>query len=98
MKFAQKVVLHCPVGYCQSLDAMVERFLADGVKFVGVVGVDCGRVEDIVDALVVGDGSDATRFILTSSHPGETVADVVEFARHLLTVGDGEAQVVTLGG
>ena len=97
MPFAPKVVLHCPHGYRMELDALVEQFLADGVKFVGVVGTDCALIEDIIDELIVGDASDATRFILTSSHPGETVEEVVDFARAVSTAGDGEAQVVALG-
>jgi hypothetical protein len=97
MKYAPKVVLHCPLGYRMGLDSMVERFIADDVKFVGVVGTDCGQVENLIDELVVGDGTDPTRFILTSSHPGESIADVVDFARLISDAGDGEAQVVELG-
>ena len=41
MKYAPKVVLHCPAGYRMKLDSLVEQFLACGVKFVGVVGEDC---------------------------------------------------------
>jgi len=96
MKYSQKVVLHCPVGYRMVLDALVEQFVADGVKFVGVVGQDCNLIEDIIDELVVGDGTDPTRFLLTSSHPGESIEDVVEFARCVSSAGDGEPQVVTL--
>ena len=98
MEYAPKVVLHCQAGYRMELDSLVERFLASGVKFVGVVGEDCEQVEDIIDELVVGDGSNLSRFILTSAHPGETVADVVEFARGISSAGDGEAQVVVLHG
>jgi len=96
MTYARNIVLHCPGGYRMELDALVEQFLADGVKFVGVVGVDCEKVEDIVDELVVGDGSEPGRFILTSSHPGETVDDVIEFARQVSEDGNGAVQVVTL--
>jgi len=96
MTYPKKVVLHCPAGYRFGLDSMVERFLADGVEFVAVVGQDCETVEDIIDELVVGDGADPTRFILTSSHPEQSIADVVEFARNVSTAGDEEAQVVTL--
>ncbi len=96
MAFSKKIVLHCPGGYRMELDELVEQFLADGVRFVGVVGTDCGLVEDIVDELVVGDGSDPARFILTSSHPGESVEDVLEFARQITEGGEGAAQIVTL--
>jgi hypothetical protein len=78
------------------LDALVEQFLADGVAFVGVVGDDCSRVEDIVDELVVSDGSDERRFILTSSHPGQTVDEALEFARSLSEDYAGEIQLVEL--
>jgi len=96
MPFVAKVVLHCPTGYHFTLDQLVEQFISDGVKFVGVVGHDCQRVEDIIDELVVGDGDDPDRFLLTSSHPGETVADVVEFARLLFVEDATEAQVIEL--
>ena len=75
---------------------MVEQFVADGVKFVGVVGADCSRVEDIIDELVVGDGSDDRRFILTSSHPGKSIEEAVKFARDLSEEYAGEPQIVEL--
>jgi len=78
------------------LDSMVEQFLADGVAFVGVVGEDCSRVEDIIDELVVGDGTDDGRYILTSSHAGETIDDALEFARSLSNEYAGEVQLVEL--
>ncbi len=95
MRYGRKIVLHCPTGYKLELDAMVEQFINDGVAFVGVVGNDCSRVEDIVDELV-GDGSDQNRFILTSSHEGESLAEAVEFAESLRGEYDGQAQVVVL--
>lgn len=98
MEYAPKVVLHCPAGYRMELESLVEQFLACGVQFVGVVGEDCELVEDLIDELVVGDGTDSSRFILTSAHPGESVADVVEFARSIAGAGEGEAQVVVLRG
>ena len=63
------------------LDELVEQFQANGVKLVGVVGTDCTLVEDIIDELIVGDGGDTTRFILMSSHPGESVEELVDEAR-----------------
>jgi len=72
----------------------VEAFLRDGVKFVGVVGVDAAHVEDLIDELVVGDGSDNERFILTSSHEHESLDEAVQFARNLTGEYAGEVQVV----
>jgi hypothetical protein len=57
MAFARKIGLNCPRGYDSQLDGLVEDFIRDGVVFVGVVGTDCERIEDIIDELVAGDGS-----------------------------------------
>jgi len=68
--------------------------LKDGVKFVGVVGKDAARIEDLVDEVVVGDGSDASRFLLTACHEGETLEDALEFARSLSSEYGEGLQVV----
>lgn len=96
MAYSKKIVLNCPHGATLSLEGLVEDFLQQGVLFVAVVGPECSRVEDLIDELVVGDGSNV-RSMLTSSHPGESVADAIAFAR-LLTgeyAGD-DVQVVEL--
>ena len=96
MPYPPRVVLHSLRGYRMELDAMVEEFLRDGVKLVAVVGQDCQRVEDIIDELVVGRGDNDSRFLLTSSHPGESVEDAVAFAQSLSEEYAGEASVVSL--
>ena len=95
MPHAKKIVLHCPRGYEPALDALVEEFVRDGVTFVGVVGPDCAKVEDIIDELVVGDGSRDYE-LLTSSHPEETLDQAVAFAQSLTGDFKGEVQVVEL--
>jgi hypothetical protein len=96
MAYARKIVLHCPTGYELRLDALVEEFIRDGVAFVGVVGRDCSRVEDIIDELVVGDGS-REYSLLTASHPGESIEEALAFARSLsLELEGAEVQVVEL--
>jgi len=83
MGYSKKIVLNCPRGYQKELDCLVEDFISDGVIFVGVVGEDCSRIEDIIDELVVGDGMHEERSILTSSHAGESVEEALEFANSL---------------
>jgi hypothetical protein len=94
MHFAPKIVLLCLPGCEGRLDTLVEQLLAGGVKSVSVVGDDCERIECIIDELVVGNGSDPGRFLLTSSHPGKSVAEAVSFARSLTLEYAGEVQVV----
>lgn len=93
MPFTSKVVLHSKSGYRPELDALVRQFIEAGVKFVGVVGVDSSRIEDIIDGLCVGNGSNPY-FMLTSSHEGETVAEAVTFAETLTEEYAGAVQVV----
>ncbi len=69
-----------------AVDRLVDELMHDGVIFVGVVGPDCTRIEDIVDELEVGDRTREPYSLLTSSHPNKTVADALEFANSL--VGD----------
>jgi len=67
--------------------------MRDGVTFVAVAGNDASLIEDIIDEVCV---SDATRpyDMLTSSHPGESLAAVVEFAKSLSLEFAGPVQVV----
>lgn len=96
MPYLQKIVLHCPAGYRSELDEMVEQFISDGVRFAGVVGTDCALVEDIIDEIVVGDGTKPSRFLLTSSHPSVSLEHAIEFTRSLSDEFSGEVQVVEL--
>ena len=95
LSYAQKVIIHSKSGANKALEALVEQFISDGVRFVAVAGKDCELIEDIIDEIVVGDGSDNMRFILTSSHPGESLEEVMQFAR-IVTQGTGEPQLVEL--
>jgi hypothetical protein len=94
MAYQSKVVLHCAAGEPKGLDVLVETFLRVGVKFVGVVGKDAARIEDIIDEIVVGDGSDGSRFLLTSSHEHETLEEALEFARMLTGEYAGDVQLI----
>ncbi|HEY1708656.1 MAG TPA: hypothetical protein VGG10_10365 [Rhizomicrobium sp.] len=74
----------------------MENCISDGVIFIGVVGKDCSRIEDVIDEIVVGDGSDDARDILTSSHPDESLESAVAFARSLTGGFAGEVEIVEL--
>ena len=80
MSYASRVILQLPISNEDLLDAFVEQCLRDNVALIAVVGEGAARIEDIIDELVVGDGSDDTRFVTTTSHLNETVEEVLEFA------------------
>lgn len=93
MPHPKKIVLHCRNGYEPHIGTLVEEFIRDGVIFVGVVGTDCAKVEDIIDELVVGLG-DRDYDLLTSSHPDESVEAAIRFADSLTGKYEGESHIV----
>jgi len=80
MPFASRLVLHVPVSDETLLHDFVEQCLKDRVSLVAVFGPGCRRIEDVIDEIVVGDGSDEDRYLTTSSHEGDTLEDVLSFA------------------
>jgi hypothetical protein len=78
MPYAPKIVLHTPLADPAKLGSFVEACVADGVV-LAVLGSDSDKVEDLIDELVVGDASDETRFVMTSSHPNGSLDEVLEF-------------------
>ena len=79
---ARKLILHAPVSDERLIKPFVERALRDNVALIAIVGQGCVHLEDIIDDVIVGEGSAPGRFICTTSHPGEPFADVLNLARH----------------
>ena len=97
MAYAPKIVLCVPIKDSNALEPFVEDCLRDRVVLIAVVGEGCAHVEDLIDEIIVGDGLDDSRFIVTSSHPDESVEEALEFAESW-TCEDGRegVQKVTL--
>lgn len=74
-----KIVLDSETGYSDEHNELLLSILAQGYELLCVVGVDCEMWEEAMDELAVGDGSNS-RYITTTSHPEETVEDVIAFA------------------
>lgn len=96
MPFAKKLVLHCPNGMPAGMAELAAQFVVDGVKLVASIGPACREIEDIVDDAAIAAGSPERNFILTSAHPDESLAEVIEFAEGFVGEYDGPIQVVEL--
>ncbi len=96
MPAESKIVLELPLSDEALLPAFVEQCIADNVSLIAVVGEGCERIEDEIDWLIVGDGTDNSRFITTSSHPGEALEEATEFARLWWVNADGPTRVVRI--
>jgi hypothetical protein len=77
VRLAGKIILHSPVCDERLLDEFVEQCLRDRVSLIAVVGPGCARLEDLIDEIIVGDGSDPDRYICTTSHPDEPLENVL---------------------
>lgn len=94
MAGSHKIVLHSLHGYRPELDAIVAQWIQEQVKYVGIVGVDASRIEDVIDDLCVGDGSNPY-FMLTAFHgPDETLQDAISLAEQLSCEFAGDVSVV----
>jgi hypothetical protein len=60
-----------------------------------VVGPECSRVENLIDDLVVRE-DDRDCFMLTSSHPDESIDEAIGFARSLAGEYAGAVQLMQL--
>jgi hypothetical protein len=94
MASAKKIVLHSLRGYRPELDTLIKQWIDDGVMYVGVFGVDAAQIEDRIDALCVGDGSEP-HFMLTASHRlDEGLEDAIKLSDSLSDEFAGRATVI----
>ena len=97
MSYAPKIILQLPLSNPDLLDDFVEACIRDGITLIAVVGEGSSNIEDIIDELIVADGSDESRFLVcTTSHPNETVEEVIEFASTFEPKGTESIELVRL--
>jgi hypothetical protein len=93
MSLPPRILLHSPVSSDVALAQFVEQCLKDRVRLIAIAGADADKLELQVDMLVIGDGCDESRFLVTSAHPNEPLSDVREFASEWLCDRDGFLEV-----
>ena len=96
MSYQPRIVLQVPVRLSASLKSFVEACLSDGVELIAVIGAGCEDVHDLIDDIIVGGGSDDSRFIATTWHPGESLDQVVEFAGAYRSEDPSGVEVISL--
>jgi hypothetical protein len=90
------VVLVSDADYAEEHRPVLRRLLDEGIELFCTVGRDCERWEDAMDRLCVEldvSGERPGAFCLTTSHPGESVEEVIEFARSWNLHEDRECEV-----
>jgi len=94
--FAPRIILNCPINDESKLPEFVDKCLIDSVSLVAAFGPGSPRIHDILDELIVGDGSDHSRFFCTTWHEQEPLEDVVNMLKYWKADGDGVFDVVSL--
>jgi len=81
MAYLPIIILNAPPHNSVKLAAFVSECVRSQVRLVCVVGPDCERVHDVIDELIVGDGSSTDGYdLITTWHTDETIAQVRKFS------------------
>ena len=80
MPLPPRILLHSPISGAASLAPFVEQCLQDGVSLIAVFGEGSEELEEAIDWLVIGDGTDQSRYITTSCHENDSFEQAIEFA------------------
>lgn len=91
---ATRIVLHASVPYTRAHDALLEQLLARRIALFCAVGVDCQAWEDAMDWTCIGPDGESRGFVLTTSPPDESLADVVAFAAAMHLDGPRDVEVI----
>ena len=91
---AKKVVLVSRRGYDPSHDNLLRNLIARKITLFCAVGPQCEVWGEVMDQLVVGPTGEFQWHVTTSSHPGETVAEVVDFAKSLLLDEPTDVEII----
>lgn len=95
----KKVVLQTTVDRDGTHDRFLESLITEGVQLLCVVGKDRERWHDVMDEIIVGEGSESRdHSIITTWHVDEALQEVVDFARNFeISDDDGkEPKVITI--
>ena len=93
MTLPPRILLHSPVSNREALVNFVEQCLRDEVRLIAITGEGANALELEVDLLVIGDGNDDSRFLVTSAHEHETFDEALEFAAGWFCERDGVLEV-----
>jgi hypothetical protein len=94
MATAKKIVLVSKTGYDASNNELLRGLIARRIGLFCAVGHECERWEEMMDELVVGPTGECVWHVTTTSHPGETTSEVIEFARAFRLDEPGDVEVI----
>jgi hypothetical protein len=92
----KKIVLVSKSGRSPAHDALLRSLIDRKIELFCAVGKDCRKWEDVMDGLCFGPDGEQVHFVVTSSHPQESVDDVISFARLWSSQSHDAVEVIEL--
>ncbi|MES2582505.1 MAG: hypothetical protein V4627_07295 [Pseudomonadota bacterium] len=79
---AGKIVLVSKSAYTPEIgEALLRQFVEEKIELFCAVGVDAANWEEALDWLCIGPAGESIHFITTTSHPDESIEEVISFAK-----------------
>lgn len=75
-----KVIVISESGFCDAMAQALENIIAREPRLIAILGNDCEKLEDLSDQICLGYGSNPQQ-IVTTSHPGESLEEVINFTK-----------------
>ena len=88
MAIARKIVLHSTRELGPGLDVLVEAWMREGVRYVGVVGIDADDIVEAIDRFCIGDGTRPYDMLTASHAEPETMDDALALASQVDIPGE----------
>ena len=83
MTSLRKIVVYSLSGLSRDIFELTRQFMAEGVKFVVVVGRDASELEEVIDRVCIGDGTDPYEMLTASLEACEGVAEAINLANSM---------------
>jgi len=93
---ANKVILISSTQYSTEHDEILKSLIKRKIVLFCAVGVDCENWEEALDWLCIGKNGEGTHIINTTSHPGETLEEVKDFAKAWETEDESDIQIIEI--
>lgn len=84
-------------GYKKDHDELLKNLIESDIELFCSVGVDCEKWEEAMDMICVTldiNNSKPGAFCTTTSHPDESIEDVINFAENWLGEKDGKVKII----
>ena len=93
---ARKVILISKSNYSSEHEDVLKALIKRNIELFCAIGTDCEKWEEAVDWLCIDEKGNKIGFVNTTSHPDETIEEVMDFAKNWSIEGNNEIQVIEI--